>query len=118
MELANRSTCALLSVKQNLDLDSTIVRRASRLMKSSQAPNETEENGEPAPVRRRQEGTGYSDDEVIPLPVVHQTGTGEKRLLRVKWEDYADSAHLWTTLGVYVFWPLHPFFSFSFPFFF
>lgn len=87
-------------------------------MKSSQAPNETEENGEPAPVRRRQEGTGYSDDEVIPLPVVHQTGTGEKRLLRVKWEDYADSAHLWTTLGVYVLWPLHPLCSCYFPFFF
>lgn len=92
-----------LPVKQNLDLDSAIVRRASRLMKSSQAPDTTEDGLAAAQhVRRRQEGTGYSDDEILPPPVVHQTGTGEKRLLTVKWEDYADSAHLWTTLGVYV----------------
>jgi hypothetical protein len=93
-------------VKQNLDLDSTIVRRASRLMKSSQDPDAPQEGNEPAP-RRRQEGTGYSDDEVLPPPVIHQTGTGEKALLRVRWADYADSAHYWTTLGVYVMSVLH-----------
>lgn len=91
-----------LLVKQNVDLDSTIVRRASRLMKSSQDPNAPQEGNEPVPPRRRQEGTGYSDDEVLPPPVIHQTGTGEKALLHVRWADYADSAHYWTTLGVYV----------------
>lgn len=72
-------------------------------MKSSQAPGQ-DEDGEALPIvrPRRQEGNGYSDDEILPAPVVHQTGTGEKALLRVRWADYADSAHYWTTLGVYV----------------
>jgi len=69
-------------------------------MKSSQDPDMPQDGIELGPPRRRQEGTGYSDDEVLPPPVIHQTGTGEKALLRVRWADYADSAHYWTTLAV------------------
>ncbi|KAF8315344.1 hypothetical protein DL93DRAFT_2096746 [Clavulina sp. PMI_390] len=92
-------------IKSNLDLDSIIVRRASRLMKAQDGGEVrgTEPSGaatDAPPPKRRPEGTGYSDDEVLPPPVVHHTGTGEKVLLRVRWETYADSAHLWTTLAV------------------